>query len=278
MRASDGFPVRLRFTKRGKVRWISHRDVARVFERAFRIEAAPARVHAGLLAPAEGELRSGAADRATRATPSTSTSSCASRSHRRRCSDRLTAALPEGMEVTGAGALVERAPSLQEAVTASSTAWASLEPTAPCRPGGGARCDRPGRWRPTSLAITRTRKGREIVEDVRPIIRELDVVERRRRGRVVLGVELLTQPRGARPAELVAATRRASSSRPGCSAPSNGSSATARGWSRWKPTRAARAGGARVMSKGIPDVRRTTHGDPSGLPDRRTPRADSDRR
>ena len=41
MRGDAGFPVRLRFTERGKVRWISHRDVARAFERAFRIEQLP---------------------------------------------------------------------------------------------------------------------------------------------------------------------------------------------------------------------------------------------
>ena len=36
-----GFPVRLRFSEHGKVRFISHRDVARAFERALRIEQAP---------------------------------------------------------------------------------------------------------------------------------------------------------------------------------------------------------------------------------------------
>ena len=41
MRGSAGHPVRLRFTKRGKVRFISHRDVARAFDRAFRIEQLP---------------------------------------------------------------------------------------------------------------------------------------------------------------------------------------------------------------------------------------------
>ena len=64
MRGDAGFPVRLRYTKRGKIRWISHRDVARAMERAFRITAAPARVHRGVLAPAEGELRARALDRA----------------------------------------------------------------------------------------------------------------------------------------------------------------------------------------------------------------------
>ena len=41
MRGDTGFPLRLRFCKRGKVRFISHRDVARAFERAFRIEQLP---------------------------------------------------------------------------------------------------------------------------------------------------------------------------------------------------------------------------------------------
>jgi radical SAM-linked protein len=41
MRGDSGFPVRIRFSKRGKVRFISHRDVARAFERAFRIEQLP---------------------------------------------------------------------------------------------------------------------------------------------------------------------------------------------------------------------------------------------
>ncbi len=41
MRGDAGFPVRLRFGKHGKVRFISHRDVARAFERAFRVEQLP---------------------------------------------------------------------------------------------------------------------------------------------------------------------------------------------------------------------------------------------
>ena len=41
MRGGAAFPVRLQYTKRGKVRWISHRDVARAFERAFRIAQLP---------------------------------------------------------------------------------------------------------------------------------------------------------------------------------------------------------------------------------------------
>ncbi|MCJ7437878.1 MAG: TIGR03936 family radical SAM-associated protein, partial [Acidimicrobiia bacterium] len=41
MRGDVGFPVRLRFTKHGKVRFVGHRDLARSFERSFRIAALP---------------------------------------------------------------------------------------------------------------------------------------------------------------------------------------------------------------------------------------------
>ena len=63
MRGDAGFPVRVRYAKRGKVRWISHRDVARAFERALRIEQLPLAFTLGLLAPPEGELRARAVDR-----------------------------------------------------------------------------------------------------------------------------------------------------------------------------------------------------------------------
>ena len=41
MRGEGQFPVRLAFRERGKVRFVSHRDVARAFDRAFRIEQLP---------------------------------------------------------------------------------------------------------------------------------------------------------------------------------------------------------------------------------------------
>src|SRR2546423_9686288 len=41
MKGEAGFPVRMRFSKLGKVRFVSHRVVASAFERAFRIEQLP---------------------------------------------------------------------------------------------------------------------------------------------------------------------------------------------------------------------------------------------
>ena len=47
MRGDTGFPVRMRYAKRGPVRFIGHRDVARAFERAFRIAELPLAFSAG---------------------------------------------------------------------------------------------------------------------------------------------------------------------------------------------------------------------------------------
>ncbi len=116
MRGTEGHPVRLRFTERGKVRFVSHRDVARAFDRAFRIEQLPLAFTEGFsprpkvsfgLALSVGhesdaeyldvELRE-AVDADALVAP-------------------LTAALPDGIDVTGAVSLVDRAPALQESVT-----------------------------------------------------------------------------------------------------------------------------------------------------------------
>ena len=55
-----------------------------------------------------------------------------------------------------------------------------------------------------SLRITRTRKGREAVEDIRPAVRRIEVLGATEHG-VRLGVEVSTQPVSVRPGELLAA-------------------------------------------------------------------------
>ncbi len=116
MRGGAANPVRLQYTKLGKVRWISHRDVARALERAFRVVQLP-------LAFSEGFSPR----------PKVSFGLALSTGHE---SDAeyvdlvlaepvdldelprlLTAALPDGIAVIGAVALADRVPALQEAVT-----------------------------------------------------------------------------------------------------------------------------------------------------------------
>src|SRR6476660_6034613 len=117
MRGDSGFPVRIRFSKRGKVRFISHRDVARAFERAFRIEQLPLaftegfsprpKVSFGLALSVGHESEAEYLDvELARPIPLDTLAS------------RLTHALPDGIDVVAVEALVDRAPALQEAVGA----------------------------------------------------------------------------------------------------------------------------------------------------------------
>ncbi len=116
----------------------------------------------------------------------------------------LTEALPEGIAVVGTTALADRAPALQEAVTA--VEW-EIEVTGPDDPGSAplavARLVAAAMAEP-SLRITRTRKGREAVEDIRPALRRVEVLGETEHG-VRLGVEVSTQPVSVRPGELLAA-------------------------------------------------------------------------
>jgi radical SAM-linked protein len=198
VRGETGFPVRVRFSKRGKVRFISHRDVARAFDRAFRIEALPLAFTAGFVPrpkvsfglalsvgyESDAEYLDVEIDHAVDLEPWPTT---------------LSEALPEGIEVTGTCALAERAPALQESVTAveyqlgitgaESSEVADLIERALATP---------------VLETTRTKKGREVVEDVRPMLRAMQVVGAT--GDVTtVDLEVATQPRGARPGEIIAA-------------------------------------------------------------------------
>ena len=201
MRGGAANPVRLRYTKLGKVRWISHRDVARALERSFRIAQLP-------LAFTEGFTPR----------PKISFGLALSTGHE---SDaeyvdlvlaeavdldelpvRLTASLPEGIAVDGAAALADRAPALQEAVTA--VEWRvgvahrdlSAADTAALRGAVDAALTA------STLVTTKHRKGRDVVEDVRPVIRRIVVCDE---PSTIVEMELSTQPRGAKPGEVLAA-------------------------------------------------------------------------
>jgi radical SAM-linked protein len=198
VRGDQGFPVRLRFSKRGKVRFISHRDVARAFERAFRVEQLPLAFTAGFVPR-----------------PKVSFGLALSVGHESVAEyldfeledavdldpwpDTLSAALPEGITVTGAVALADRAPALQEAVT---TVGYRVEVAGADR-GSVAKAVEQAVASPT-LETTRIRKGREVVEDVRPALRGL-TVDGTVDERVIVDLEIATQPRGTRPTEILAA-------------------------------------------------------------------------
>ena len=198
MRATDGFPVRVRFTKRGKVRFISHRDVARGFERAFRIEDLPLgfsprpKVSFGLALSVGHESIAEFLDVELREPVETGA-----------WPERLSAALPEGIDVTGVAPLADRAPALQEAVTL-------VEYQVVVADADGGPVDRDllssavtRGLTSASLLVTRTRKGRESVDDIRPAIVACTLIRSELDEAPALELTLSTQSRGARPREVL---------------------------------------------------------------------------
>jgi radical SAM-linked protein len=202
VRGDAGFPVRLRFGKHGKVRFISHRDVARAFERAFRIERLPL------------AFTQGYAPR-----PKVSFGLALSVGHESDAefldfelvdevpldalARRLSGALPDGIDVTGVAALADRAPALQESVTAVKYRVTVARDGGVPEPEDVTAIVEGALARP-ALPATRKRKGREVTDDLRPIVRAMTVVGVAELG-PVLDLELSTNPRGARPAEVLSA-------------------------------------------------------------------------
>ncbi len=200
--------VRLRFTKLGKVRFTSHRDVARMWERALRRATLPLaysegfsprpQLSFGLALPtgceslaeyldvALDEHRWAGTGLVVPALPAL-----------------LTDLLPAGIEVEEA-ALVERGDgSLQQQVTSCS--WTmQLSGVAPDELEVKVAALLAAR----TVPLWRERKGRQELDDLRPSVLTLAVSGAS--GPVVGGcrtvglvAELATQPRGVRPSELV---------------------------------------------------------------------------
>ena len=196
-------PVRLRFTKNGKVRFTSHRDIARIWERSLRVAHVPMvysegfsprpRIAFGLALPtgyeSDGEYIDIQLDDAGELRFSVD-----------ELPRMLTDAMPEGIEVTGVGVLEPRTPSLQQAVT--SCVWdITVKQT----------IEQLNEWTERVLStpqivVSRERKGKTVTDDLRPFIRSMQVVgPEQADGRPVLRAELGTQPRSLRPSELLTA-------------------------------------------------------------------------
>ncbi|HTZ07517.1 MAG TPA: TIGR03936 family radical SAM-associated protein [Acidimicrobiales bacterium] len=189
--------IRIRFTKLGRVRWTSHRDVARMWERALRRGRVPLAYTAGftprpqlsfgLALPTGCESVAEYLDVALTAELDPAT-----------VAGRVGALLPEGVDVDAAAVLDPGARSLQEDVTAC--AWDIDVPTL-----SGAELDSACRraLEAPSLPVRRERKGRVVTDDLRPSVRALAARPGSPGARLV--AELATQPRGVRPSELALA-------------------------------------------------------------------------
>jgi radical SAM-linked protein len=198
LRGEAGFPVRVRFSKHGPVRFISHRDVARAFERAFRIAELPIAFTQGFsprpkvsFGPALAVgYESDAEYLDVELVEAVDTD---------RLGPEISAGLPDGMRVTGVGALADRAPALQEVISslayrvtldgidAASVAVAVDEFLA--RP---------------EVRVTVTRKGEPSIDDIRPSVLALSVP---RPDAPEVELEVTTKPRTLRVIDVVAGLR-----------------------------------------------------------------------
>lgn len=194
---------RLRFSKLGKVRFTSHRDVARMWERALRRARLPVASTLGFRP--RPRLSFGLA-------LSTGHESVAEYLDIDLIDDvgggpveatelpaRLSPQLPAGIDVLAASALEPGETSLQEAVRSCS--WrieaADLEPAAAEHLVSKASDSK-------ELVVTRRRKGRDVTDDLRPAILSVAVIGPTPGG-TALEAELAVHPRSVRPAELLAA-------------------------------------------------------------------------
>lgn len=188
--------VRIRFTKLGKVRFTSHRDVARIWERTLRRAALPIaltegfsprpKMHFGLALSTGHESLGEYLDVDLRE-PEGAQIDVAT------LPELLSPLLPVGMDVEAAAVIERSLPSLQEAVTACR--WRIEVP-------GLDVAERQAAVEKVlaaaTLPVSRERKGKTVVDDIRPAILELVVG-----ADGALETELATQPRGVRPQELV---------------------------------------------------------------------------
>ncbi len=205
--------VRARFSKLGKIRFTSHRDVARMWERALRRAELPLaytegfsprpKMHFGLALSTgheslgeyidvdlrDGELSPDAIDG---------------------LADVLSPLLPEGIDVlTTAPTPSIGATSLQEAVTSCTWEISVLDLTSDEVGEGVTRL-----LDATHLPVVRERKGKQVADDLRPSLLRLthhvvpsegSTDENPGAAGVVVCAELGTHPRAVRPAELLGA-------------------------------------------------------------------------
>jgi radical SAM-linked protein len=204
--------IRIRFAKVGKVRWTSHRDTARMWERAFRRANLPLvwtngfsprpKVSFGLALPtgyesvAEyldleliGDPVAESSDVDVTALPAT-----------------LSAVLPQGVDATAATVIDDRAPSLQEQV--SSCTWRLAVVPSDAAAAAISEAELARRVERVldagSVVVTRQRKGVEVTDDIRPGILSVRAAGAGDEG-IWLECDLTSQPRSLRPSELVAA-------------------------------------------------------------------------
>ncbi len=191
--------VRIRYTKNGKIRFTSHRDVARLFERAFRKIQLPIAYSEGF--SPRPKLSFGLALTVAHESDAEYLDvDLATSVDLEELPTRLSEALPDGLDVVAAAELEPGSVSLQQAIVGCS--W-EIEviglPSAEVATSVAALLAAP------TLPLERERKGKKAVADVRPAILELEVVgpSLRHPDGTQLSALLATESVSLRPSELV---------------------------------------------------------------------------
>lgn len=205
--------VRLRFQKHGKIRFVGHRDVARLFERALRKIGFPVtysegfsprvKLSFGLALPTcyesdaeyldipieESSVTDGRIVMVGRGEGSSYTAEELVR--------LLSDALPSGLDVVNLVVEPRGGPSLQESVIACTWQFdvVGLDESAAQRAVDRIVGE-------TTLVAQRKKKGTMVEEDIRPAVHALHVEGESDRGAVIVA-DLSASPRVVRPAELL---------------------------------------------------------------------------
>lgn len=190
--------LRVRFTKLGKIRFLSHRDLARIWERAVRRAELPIaysqgfsprpRLAFGLALTTGAESLAEYLDIDLAAPVGVET-----------LKSTLSAALPVGLDAVAAAAIPPGTDSLQQSIV--SCGW-QIDVAGVDRHEAQAAVER--LLSAEHVVVSRERKGRQVSDDLRPAVLALDVVGATETG-TRLTAELGAQPRALRPSELLAA-------------------------------------------------------------------------
>ena len=193
--------LRIRYTKRGKIRFIGHRDVARIWERTLRKANIPVlysqgfsphpRISFGLALPTGFESEAEYVD--IYLGEEFFMNDFDSKS----IQQDIDRALPVGMDALGIGIVSTSEDSLQESV--DTCIWEVRVS------GVGVeefKKIRDEMFSSDSLNIERERKGKLLVEDVRQQVHSMDITEEHEDGVTIL-TELGTKPRVLRPTDLL---------------------------------------------------------------------------
>ena len=199
--------IRVRYSKLGKIRFSSHRDMARCWERALRRAELPVsitegfsprpKVHFGLALSTSHESLGEYLDIDLQEPEGSSVDLGA-------LPERLTPFLPQGVVVEDVSIIERSEMSLQEAVTVCT--WLIEVPGVSPEQ---LEIDVRTMLDATTLPVIRERKGKKVTDDIRPGIISLRVVgatpSDAPESGALLEAELATQPRSVRPSELLAA-------------------------------------------------------------------------